>query len=45
MVPEQSIATWRWRVPYIASGLISLLIYFYRLNIDETHVFNYLQTN
>lgn len=35
--------TWGWRIPYIISGLFSLIIYRYRLNISETAVFNYLK--
>jgi MHS family proline/betaine transporter-like MFS transporter len=33
-----------WRLPYILSGLISLLIYCTRLNMEETVVFQQLQT-
>ncbi len=32
-----------WRIPYILSGLISLLIYYTRLKMQETSVFHHLQ--
>jgi MHS family proline/betaine transporter-like MFS transporter len=32
-----------WRVPYILSGLLSFFIYFTRLNMQETQVFEYLK--
>lgn len=40
---EQELLTWAWRVPYLISGVFSLLIYLTRLKIRETEVFHYLQ--
>ena len=34
---------WGWRIPYLLSGILCLFIYRYRLNLQETQVFNYLK--
>jgi MHS family proline/betaine transporter-like MFS transporter len=36
---------WAWRIPYLFSGILSLLIYFTRLHMRETKVFKYLKEN
>lgn len=35
--------TWAWRLPYMISGIISLIIYATRLQMQETHVFEDLK--
>lgn len=42
---DQSFMEWGWRVPYLLSGFLSLLIYFTRLQMQETKVFSYLKNN
>jgi len=32
-----------WRIPYLVSGIVCLLLYTYRLKIAETTIFNHLQ--
>lgn len=39
----ETLENWGWRIPYLLSGLLCLLIYQYRLNIPETNVFIYLK--
>lgn len=34
---------WGWRVPYVVSGIICILVYMTRLQMDETDVFRYLK--
>jgi len=34
---------WGWRIPYILSGIVCLFVYFTRLQLQETNVFNYLK--
>lgn len=40
---ESALQTWGWRVPYLISGLLCIVIYIYRLRIHETGVFEYLK--
>lgn len=40
---DPSFQTWGWRLPYVISGIICLIVYFMRLQMSETHVFRYLQ--
>lgn len=42
-ISEHTLSTWGWRFPYLLSGLLCLGIYFFRLNIQETHVFAFLK--
>jgi MHS family proline/betaine transporter-like MFS transporter len=37
------LEAWGWRIPYLISGLLCLIIYIFRLRIDETIVFDYLK--
>ncbi len=36
---DATFKVWGWRIPYIISGLFSLLIYLTRLNLEETSAF------
>lgn len=38
----ENLISWGWRVPYLLSGIFSLFILTYRLQLKETNVFNYL---
>ncbi len=40
---NHELKQWGWRIPYLISGILSLSIYFTRLQMDETHIFNYLK--
>lgn len=40
---QHSLESWGWRIPYIISGLFSLFMYFFRLHLKETNVFDYLK--
>lgn len=40
---ESTLQSWGWRVPYLVSGLFCLIIYAFRLRINETAVFDYLK--
>lgn len=42
-VSEATLSSWGWRLPYLISGVICLIIYCFRLNIVETQVFNHLK--
>ncbi|MFT4060251.1 MAG: MFS transporter [Legionella sp.] len=42
---ENTLAQWGWRVPYIFGGILSLVIYFSRLNLSETNIFAQLKQN
>lgn len=35
--------SWGWRIPYIASGIITLFVYLARLQMQETDAFSYLK--
>lgn len=37
--------TWGWRIPYLLSGVFSLLLYQYRIRIPETPIFTQLKTD
>lgn len=45
LLPESLVAAWGWRIPFICSGLLGFLIFFYRLNLIETSTFVYLKSN
>lgn len=40
---ENELAAWGWRLPYLISGIFCLIIYRFRLQLDETKVFEYLK--
>jgi MFS transporter, MHS family, proline/betaine transporter len=40
---EQVLLAWAWRLPYIISGIFSVILYLYRLSLPETDVFIYLK--
>jgi MHS family proline/betaine transporter-like MFS transporter len=40
---ETVFHAWAWRLPYIISGILCLLIYATRLQMQETHVFEHLK--
>ena len=40
-ISASSLESWAWRIPYLSSGLLCLIIYFFRLSIQETTVFNH----
>lgn len=40
---RDALHSWGWRIPYLISGLISVIIYMFRLRIEETTVFDYLK--
>ncbi len=40
---EEALVNYGWRLPYLISGLICLLIYRFRLQIHESTVFEYLK--
>ncbi len=40
---ETLVEKWAWRLPFLFSGLLGLLILGYRLKIAETKVYNYLK--
>lgn len=42
-ISEQAFQQWGWRLPYIVSGIICLLVYMSRLQMEETQVFCYLK--
>jgi MFS transporter, MHS family, proline/betaine transporter len=37
------LESWGWRIPYLISGFICLIVYIFRLKIKETPVFDYLK--
>lgn len=41
--PEDTFKQWGWRIPYLFSGVLSLLIYYFRLQMQETPVFEHLK--
>jgi MHS family proline/betaine transporter-like MFS transporter len=43
LMSEEALAHWGWRLPYIFSGVFSLIIYYYRLNLPETNIFTQLE--
>lgn len=45
LLPEAMLKTWGWRIPYLLSGILSLLIYLTRLNLEETNVFLSMKKN
>lgn len=45
LIPNELIEHWGWRIPYILSGLICILIYMFRLNIQETTIFTQLKSS
>ena len=40
---ESVLDSWGWRVPYLVSGVLCILLYIFRLRIHETVVFEYLK--
>ncbi len=40
---DNVMRAWGWRVPYLLSGIFSLLVYFFRLRIQETTTFTFLK--
>lgn len=40
---QEILYSWGWRIPYFISGLICLIIYFFRLRIHESVIFEYLK--
>lgn len=40
---KTALQDWGWRLPYFLSGILSLLIYSFRLRIKETDIFDYLK--
>lgn len=40
---KTALHSWGWRMPYLLSGILSLIIYIFRLHIKETHIFDYLK--
>lgn len=40
---KPQLYTWGWRLPYLISGILSLLIYWFRLRIQETPVFIHMK--
>lgn len=40
-----SLMNWGWRLPYLFSGLLCLIIYIFRLRLQETQIFDYLKAN
>lgn len=44
-ISNDSLEAWGWRIPYIVSGILCVIIYKYRLRIHETDVFHDLQTH
>lgn len=41
---REILETWGWRIPYLISGVLSIIIYTFRLQIHETLVFEFLKT-
>jgi MHS family proline/betaine transporter-like MFS transporter len=42
---EDTFKNWGWRIPYLLGGLFSLFIYYTRLQMQETQVFEHLKHN
>ncbi|EKD53724.1 MAG: hypothetical protein ACD_60C00159G0004 [uncultured bacterium] len=42
---DATLKSWGWRIPYLISGILCLIIYATRLNLDETSIFNEMQKN
>lgn len=42
---ETTLADWGWRLPYLVSGIFSLLMYQFRLRLDETRIFQQLKND
>lgn len=42
-ISEEQLQAWGWRIPYLISGILCLLIYKFRLRLDESRVFEYLK--
>jgi len=40
---DDTLKSYGWRIPYLLSGIFSIIIYFTRLKLDETKVFNWLK--
>lgn len=43
VLPMTIVQAWGWRIPFICSGLLGLLIFYFRLNLVETSAYSYLQ--
>jgi len=43
LLTYEELYVFGWRLPYIFSGILCLLVYFFRLRIKETYVFEYLK--
>lgn len=42
-ITEEQLQSWGWRIPYLISGILCLVIYKFRLHIAESRVFEYLK--
>ena len=40
---ESALESWGWRLPYLISGVLCMLLYIFRLKLHETAVFEYLK--
>lgn len=40
---DEQLRSWGWRIPYLLSGIICLVVYCTRLKFPETHIFNLLK--
>lgn len=40
---QEILESWAWRIPYIISGILSLIIFLFRLKLEETKVFCHLK--
>lgn len=43
LLSESALNAWGWRIPFIIIGLLGLLLFYTRLKLSETPVFNYLK--
>lgn len=43
LLSESDLASWGWRLPYLISGILCILLYTFRLKLHETTVFEYLK--
>ena len=44
-LPEDALLSWGWRLPFLASCIVTLVVYLLRQNLDEPEVFTELQEN
>lgn len=45
LLSDAQLTDWGWRIPYLFSGILSLLIYFTRLKLQETAIFMQTKKN